>query len=70
MSKREQVNAIVNRHIARVMTELTEMGAPEDLSDHVKSRLQWLRSDLYKFNSTNDNKGVNNVRETGMDQTA
>ena len=70
MSKREQVNAIVNRHIARIMTDLTEMGVPTLLSEAIKSRLQWLRSDLYKFNSTNDNKGVNNVRETGMDQTA
>lgn len=45
---REQINAIVNRHIARIMTDLEEAGVPALLSDAIKSRLQWLRSDLYK----------------------
>lgn len=70
MNNREQVNAIVNRHIARVMTDLTEMGVPTLLSEAIKSRLQWLRSDLYKHNSSTETKGVPNVRKTGLDKTA
>lgn len=43
-----EINRIVNRHMARILTELTEAGCPALFVDAVKGKLQWLRSDLAK----------------------
>ena len=41
-----EVNKLMNRHMARLLTELTESGCPVIFIEHIKSRLSWLRSDL------------------------
>lgn len=43
-----EINRIVNRHMARILTELTDAGCPALFVDAVKSKLQWMRSDLAK----------------------
>ncbi len=40
------IDAICNRHIARILTDLEEANCPAIFRDAVKSKLQWLRSDL------------------------
>ena len=42
----ELVNSIVNRHMARALTQLTEAGCPDLFGEAVKGKFQWLRSDL------------------------
>ena len=43
MSKTDR---IINRHTARLLTELEDAGCPVIFRDAVKSKLAWLRSDL------------------------
>lgn len=45
-TKEAKVNKSVNRHMARLLSELTDAGCPALFVDSVKSKLQWLRSDL------------------------
>ena len=45
-----EMNDIINRHIARTMTDLEEAGCPVVFKNAVKSNLQWLRSDLNEMN--------------------
>jgi hypothetical protein len=45
MTKDEALK-IINRHIARILTELEDDGCPVLIFDNVKSRLGWLRSDI------------------------
>ena len=40
------MNGVINRHIARLMTELEDAGCPVIFRDAVKSKLQWLRADV------------------------
>lgn len=42
----ETLNKIVNRHMARLLSELTDAGCPALFVDAVKSKLQWMRSDI------------------------
>lgn len=37
---------IINRHIARLLSELEDAQCPVLLFDLVKNRIQWLRSDI------------------------
>lgn len=41
-----EVERIVNRHTARLLTELEEANCPRVFREAVKSEIQWLRSDL------------------------
>jgi hypothetical protein len=41
---------IVNRHMARLLSELEEAGCPVIFREAVKSKLAWLRSDLKAAN--------------------
>jgi hypothetical protein len=43
---KEDALKIINRHIARILTELEDDGCPVLIFDNVKSRLGWLRSDI------------------------
>ena len=44
-------DAIINRHMARLLSELEDAGCPTIFVEAVKSKLVWLRRDL------NDMKG-------------
>ena len=39
-------DAIINRHMARLLTELEEAACPAIFRDAVKSKLSWMRQDL------------------------
>ena len=39
-------DAVINRHMARLLTELEEAACPAIFRDAVKSKLAWLRQDL------------------------
>jgi hypothetical protein len=39
-------DTIINRHMARLLSELEDAGCPVIFRDAVKSKLAWLRSDL------------------------
>jgi len=43
---RTATDKVVNRHMARLLNELTEAGCPVVFVDTVKSKMIWLRSDL------------------------
>ena len=49
-----ETDKIINRHTARLLTELEDAGCPVIFRDAVKSKLAWLRSDL---NETKGNVG-------------
>lgn len=57
MSKTDK---IINRHTARLLSELEEAGCPVIFRDAVKSKFIWLRSDLNEvFERANkSNKGL------------
>ena len=44
--KKDEALRIINRHIARILTELEEEACPVLIFDHVKDRLSWLRKDI------------------------
>jgi hypothetical protein len=46
---------IINRHIARLLTELEDAGCPVIFRDAVKSKLAWMRSDLNEMNEEQRN---------------
>ncbi len=52
---KDDIVRIVNRHIARIMTDLETAQCPTVYRDHVKSQLRWLRSDLI---NAADERGV------------
>ena len=41
-----EIDRIVNRHMARLLSELEEAGCPSIFRDAVKSKMSWLRDDL------------------------
>jgi len=41
-----ETDRIVNRHLARVLTELEDAGCPHIFREAVKSAITWMRSDL------------------------
>jgi hypothetical protein len=47
---------IVNRHIARLLTELEEAGCPVIFREAVKSKLAWMRADLKEMNDARDRR--------------
>jgi len=52
-------DAIINRHMARLLSELEDAGCPAIFRDAVKSKLAWLRSDL---NAATDSERVGQDR--------
>ena len=42
----QEMNAIINRHMARLLANLEDAGCPAIYKDAVKAELVWLRSDL------------------------
>ena len=42
----KDTNAIINRHMARLLSELEDAGCPVIFRDAVKKELAWLRDDL------------------------
>ena len=61
MKAMKEMNEIINRHIARTMTELEEAGCPVVFKNAVKSNLQWLRSDLNKMNGDERHERADNA---------
>lgn len=44
--KKEEALRIINRHIARILTELEDEQCPVLIFEHIKDRLTWLRKDI------------------------
>jgi hypothetical protein len=42
----KDMEAVINRHMARLLSELEDAGCPVIFREAVKSKLQWLRADL------------------------
>ena len=55
-SENDRIDRICNRHMARMLSELEEAGCPAVFRDHIRSKLQWLRSDLKDMNGQNERK--------------
>ena len=55
MNDMKDTNAIINRHMARLLSELEDAGCPVIFRDAVKKELTWLRDDL---NGKGDNHAV------------
>ena len=51
-----ETDRIVNRHTARLLTQLEDANCPQIYIDAVKSKLGWLRTDLNELKD-----GVNEV---------
>jgi hypothetical protein len=49
---------IVNRHIARLMTDLETLGCSAEIKNTVRDELRWLRDDLTKDAATDYAKAV------------
>ncbi len=49
-------DAVINRHMARLLTELEEAGCPVIFRDAVKSKLAWLRKDLNELKGQTDDR--------------
>ena len=49
-----EIDRIINRHTARLLTELEDAGCPVIFRDAVKSKLHWLRDDLNEANKGNE----------------
>jgi len=58
----KDISAIVNRHMARLLSDLEDAGCPTIFREAVKSKLVWLRSDLTE--DTNDKSGGNHARSS------
>jgi len=52
MNEPTETDRIINRHIARLLSELEDANCPSIYIQAVKSKLAWLRSDL------NELKGI------------
>ena len=46
MNEPTETDRIINRHMARLLSELEDAGCPVVFRDAVKSKLAWMRSDL------------------------
>jgi len=61
LNEMSETDRIINRHTARLLSELEDAGCPVIFRDAVKSKLVWMRSDL---NETNERKDKNDEQET------
>jgi hypothetical protein len=48
----------INRHIARLLSELEEAHCPSVYVQAVKSKLSWLRSDLKELEEMNNDRRI------------
>lgn len=60
MKEMKDANGIVNRHIARLLSDLEDAGCPAIFRDAVKAELQWLRSDLNELEQMKELKENDN----------
>ena len=60
-----RTDAIVNRHMARLLDELEEAGCPAIFRNAVKSKLVWLRDDLAKANEKNERADNGRIYQAG-----
>jgi ribosomal protein L29 len=51
---------IINRHIARLLTNLEQANCPDVFVAAVKSELTWLRSDLRELSEKESNESLQN----------
>jgi hypothetical protein len=51
---------IINRHIARLLTNLEQASCPGIFVQAVKSELTWLRSDLKELSEKESDEGLQN----------
>jgi hypothetical protein len=56
MNELSGTDRVINRHIARLLSELEEARCPSVYVQAVKSKLTWLRSDLKELE---ESKGMN-----------
>jgi hypothetical protein len=49
-------DAIINRHMARLLSELEDAGCPTIFVEAVKSKLVWLRRDLNEMKGDQGNE--------------
>lgn len=56
MNEMSDTDRVINRHIARLLSELEEARCPSVYVQAVKSKLTWLRSDLKELE---ESKGMN-----------
>jgi len=54
MNDQTETERIVNRHMARLLTELEEAGCASIFREAVKSKLMWLRDDLKAKDEKNE----------------
>ena len=54
MKEQSETDGLVNRHMARLLAELEDAGCPAIFREAVKSKLQWLRSDLNDMKETSE----------------
>jgi len=55
MSEMSETDRVINRHTARLLSELEDAGCPIIFRDAVKSKLAWLRSDLNEVQEKKQN---------------
>ena len=60
MSELTETDRIINRHTARLLSELEDAGCPVIFRDAVKGKLAWLRSDLNEMREKNGNETSDN----------
>lgn len=57
MSVLKDTNRCINRHKARLLTDLESAGCPQIFRNAVVAELDWLRSDLKKIVSIGESNG-------------
>ena len=60
----KEANRIINRHKARLLSNLEEANCPDVYIQSVASGLNWLRQDICELMNTNDNEKVLNDDKT------
>lgn len=63
MTDKQTIDKIVNRHMARTLSDLEDAGCPSVFISAVKSSFVWLRSDLSKM----QDEDSCNVGQTRLD---
>ena len=60
LKEMSETDRIINRHTARLLSDLEDAGCPAIFRDAVKGKLAWLRSDL---NEMKEGQGNDKQRE-------
>ena len=55
-------DTVVNRHMARLLTELEDAGCPSIFRDAVKAKLVWMRQDLNETKGTHNHERIYETR--------